>query len=505
MRCGLGSSKLLAFAMSNKNFINSPRFLEMVRRELFFVPDTEKVCSDFASALNMLTGFAVPDSSLIRNILLIYFLALGLILFWGFRKKRTSTAWILCVCCALCGTLLILLYARMTIGKRNSLAAVIHLENALIPESPEESYTALYSRRALRTRIAASGTERNILSVIPFPRTLGILRAKSDTQVLDLHSTLRGGMEVRSLDLPVRTARQFLQRKAAGTLPLQDAMPSPVLLLDRNGMRLLPWKLPFPENVENIFMIFPGGSRLVKTDSEGICTLADGREYMTDPLLRELRTALEKSYSKKYPVLLTVSPAGKKDAAKHPLEKEFILQGKVLRMYPADIRVDENADLLHIPGELLMLSRSDQTGRMLLSGNRLQHGYEFQDGQDITLKLTLPVELQKLRIRSATLDLTLSNPAGVQIRTVLKSDSAQTFTCKNVQGNRYIFTPAKEIPAGNSTHNYLLTIQGSSTLKRRSSSVDVKVARWGILSLNLSLQGTLPDPAGNAGRAVIRK
>ena len=58
MRCGLGSSKLLAFAMSNKNFINSPRFLEMVRRELFFVPDTEKVCSDFASALNMLTGFA---------------------------------------------------------------------------------------------------------------------------------------------------------------------------------------------------------------------------------------------------------------------------------------------------------------------------------------------------------------------------------------------------------------------------------------------------------------
>ena len=493
MRCGLGTSRVLSFALSDKNFKDSPRFLEKIRKELLFVPDTEKVCNDFSSALNMLTGFAVPSTALIRNILLIYFLVLVLILFWGFRKKRTSAGWILCVCFAVFGTGVILWCARMTVGKRNSLAAVIHLEHADLPGSSSESYTALYSRKALQTGVRPSGEERNILSVIPYHRDLGILRQNPNAQVLDLYVNPREGMEIRQLHLPVRTGRQFLNRSSGKTLPLNDRSPAPVLLLGEQGMKLLPWKVPGKEKVESAFMLFPGRSRLVHVDSNALCSLAEGREYLFDPLLRELRTAMEKSYSKKHPVLVTVSPAENADRKKFFADKEFTLQGKVLRMYPTDLCVDREAGNVRIPGELLLLSRNDQTGRMVLSGNRLRAGQDFQEGQEITLKLTLPSALPPFRVRDAVLHLTLSNPGNVQIKPVLKDDSGKVYPCKKGQAGSYRFTVSgkQKLRQEGPARTFLLTLQSFPPVKRKNHySPDTKVARWGVLDLDLTLNGT---------------
>ena len=494
MRCGLGTSKVLAFALSDKIFRSSPRFLEKIRGELLYVPDTEKVCNNFSSALNMLTGFAVPSTALIRNILLVYFLGLILILFWGFRKKRTGTAWVLCVCGAVCGTCLILLYARMTIGKRNSLAAVIRLDNTVLPADSSETYMALYSRKAVQTKLLPEGeAQRNILSVIPYHRELGNLQKNPNAQLLDLHVNPRDGMEIRQLHLPVRTSRQILNRKSPSTLPLKDPGPEPVLELGDQGLKLLPWKIPEGrEHVENVFMLFPGGSRPVQVDSEGFCSLAEGGEYLFNPLNRELRTALEKSYAKKYPVLVTVSPAGGTDNRKHPLDKEFILQGKILRLYGTDLRVDPKADSLRIPGELLLLSRNDQTGRMILSGNRLRTGQDFQEGQEITLKLSLPSQLRSFRIRNAVLNLTFSNPGNVQFQTLLRTDSGRVLTGKKGQGDSYTFTAGKDHKFRNDiTHSCLLTLRSFPALKRKTQSLDMKVARWGLLGLDLTLNGTL--------------
>ena len=489
-RYGLGTVRFLAFAPESDNFPGDADTPRRLTARLLNVPPAGQSLISFRPPLDRLTGFTVPHTETVRNILIFYFAVLVVILFLGFRWKRHIGAWGVGTLTAVLLTAVILIHVRRTIGKRGAIAAVLHVENAQVPGSGH-NYISLYAPAAMKTTVN-SGSYRNLYELLPFRRYLAFSSAGMDNlnaSPLDLRIQADDTMQIHEINLAARTSRQVMEHLSSPVLPANGVnWKAPRLLLSAEGLKMEPWKIPAaPRRIEAAFVLFPNGSKAVDLSPDGICTMKTHASAIADPLIEDIRSAMEKSHSKKYPAVVLVSDM----VRPHPgLDSGFLQQGKNVLVYPADVvTVSDN---IMIPSELFELTPAETGSRMGLDGGRINSAYSIQPGMSISFKLNpsaavdFPAEFSSLTAR-----VTISGSGRVEPILRLTEGSGRhtrNYSGKKTAAGEYRFS-GEDFKRMSSGRKALQLVVEGVLKKEQRKDAELTAENWSLLDLKLELRG----------------
>ncbi|OQA77733.1 MAG: hypothetical protein BWY31_04445 [Lentisphaerae bacterium ADurb.Bin242] len=497
MNFGLGVVKFLAVSPDRSNFPDDRNLSDRFLARICMSNGAAPVYSAFNEPLDKLTGFAVPRVSTVRNLILLYLAVLALVILAGIRMKRAGTAWFAAALISVAATCLILYYVRLSIGGRGSLAALVRIENRMSPGT-SDSFVSLYASSALKTDVLSENL-RNIFSAIPRKGLYVFSPGEEKTSgfaissPLDLRVLPTGSMAIREMNIAARSSRQFTKSDSSETLSaeLPPDFIQPRLAIRQNGFELLPWTAPKGLEIESAFILFPNSSRLLEVSSSGACTMASSTGMMTDPLLENIRNAMEKAYVKNCPALVLVSPAGKSGLV---LEKTFSLQGKRLTLVP--VRVVCPEPKITLPNEMLVLTPSDSTSRLVLDGNKLKKNFTMQADFGVSLSFSLPSAFAGFHPQSALLKISATNTDNVRITPKFKLPDGGTLAGKSLGGNLYLFSGDRLSELVNPMTNMgVLILESAQTKPQTKGNADFTLQTWSLLELELSLKGTLPENA----------
>ena len=489
-RYGLGTVRFLAFAPVQDNFPGDPDTADRYTARLLNIPHTEQSLFSFRAPLDRLTGFTVPHTDTVRNILIFYFAVLLVVLISGFRRNRHISAWAAGTLSAILLTAAILVYVRKTIGKRGAVAAVLHVENAQLPGGGR-NYMSLYAPAAMKTTVKSSST-RNLYELLPFRRYFSFSQAGMDNlnaSPLDLRMQEDDTMLIREINLAARTSRQIMEHQSSPVLPANGVKwKTPRLLLSAEGLHLEPWKIPAGNGrTEAAFVLFPNGSKTAVISPDGICTMKKHDSAIADPLIEDIRRAMEKSHSKKYPAVAVVSDKVKP----HPgLDPGFTQQGKTVTLYPAD--VEAVSDTVMIPAELMELTPAENGSRMGLDGGRINSTFTIQPGMSISLKLNrsaavdFPAEFSSLQVKA-----TISGSGRVEPVLRLTEGTgrqSRTYSGKKIAAGEYRFSGKDFTRLASGRNALTLVIEGVQKKEQRKDA-DLSAENWSLLDLRLELHG----------------
>ena len=487
-RYGLGTVRVLAFAPLTDNFPGDRSTADFYLAKLLSGPDLQQSFAAFREPLDRLTGFAVPQTETVRNLLVLYFAVLLVILVLGFRCKRHISAWLAGTAVAVIMTGLLLHYVNRTLGKRGALAAVLKVVNAELPGS-SCNYISLYASSAVKTTVNP-GSAHNLYEMLPFQRFFAFSRGMDNlnSSPLDLRMQPGDSMLIRDMSLAARSSRQIIEYQFADRLtdPAGD-WRTPCLELSRTGLKLKPWKVPNSGRAEAVFVLFPNGSQAAEISKDGICTLKSHDSAIADPLIADIRNALEKSFSKKHPAVAVVS-GGKIEHA--GLDAGFQRQGKTVTLYPADVKA-VTRDIL-IPTALLPLTPGDSGSRMTLDGGRLNTRYSIQAGMSISLHvnrshaLTIPGEFSDFKVKA-----TISGSGRIEPVVKLQRGSgkkARVITGKKTGIGEYHFTGDEVRTLFSSGKPVSVMIEGIEK-KTRQKDAEYQAENWSLLDLQMELRG----------------
>lgn len=489
-RYGLGTVRFLAFAPVSDNFPGDTDTPNRFTAKLLNVPPVEQSLFSFRPPLDRLTGFTVPHTGTVRNILIFYFAVLVVILFLGFRWKRHISAWGVGALTAILLTAVILIHVRRTIGKRGAIAAVLHVENAQVPGSGR-NYISLYAPAAMKTTVK-NGSLRNLYELLPFRRYFAYSTVGMDNlnaSPLDLRMQADDTMQIHEINLAARSSRQVMEHQSSPVLPANAVnWKAPRLLLSAEGLKMEPWKIPAAaRKIEAAFVLFPNGSKAVELSPDGICTMKKHDSAIADPLIEDIRTAMEKSHSKKYPAVVLVSDMARPHAG---LDPAFLQQGKNVMVYPAEVvTVSDN---IMIPSELFELTPAETGSRMGLEGGRINSVYSVQPGMSISFKLNpsaaaaFPADFSSLTAR-----VTISGSGRVEPVLRLTEGSgryARYYSGKKTAAGEFRFSGEdfKRMSSGGKALQ--LVIEGVLKKEQRKDA-EYTAENWSLLDLKLELRG----------------
>ena len=489
-RYGLGTVRFLAFAPVSENFPGDKDTPYRFTAKLLNVPPAGQSLTAFRAPLDRLTGFTVPHTETVRNILIFYFAVLLVILFLGFRWKRHISAWAVGALSAVLLTAAILIHVKRTIGQRGAIAAVLHVENAHSPGSGR-NYISLYAPAAMKTTVKSS-SRLNLYELLPFRRFFAFSAPGMDNlnaSPLDLRMQADDAMQIHEINLAARTSRQVMEHLSPPVLPVNGVnWKPPRLLLSGEGLKMEPWKIPASaRRIEAAFVLFPNGSKAAELSPDGICTMKGHDSAIADPLIEDIRNALEKSHSKKYPAVVLVSDM----ARPHPgLDPVFLQQGKNVMVYPAD--VVPVSDTVMIPSELFELTPADTGSRMGLDGGRINTAYSVQPGMTISLKLNLsgavdfPADYSSLTAR-----VTISGSGRVEpVLSLIEGSgrSARTYKGKKAAAGEYRFSGEDFKRMSSGGKPLQLVVEGVLKKEQRKDT-EYTAENWSLLDLKLELRG----------------
>ena len=487
-RYGQGTVRVLSFAPLADNFPGDRSTADFYLAQLLNGPSLQQSFIAFREPLDRLTGFAVPQTETVRNLLVLYFAVLLVVLILGFRCKRHISAWLACTAAAIIMTGLLLHYVNRTLGKRGAMAAVLKVVNAELPGS-SRNYISLYASSAVKTTVR-SGSGHNLYEMLPFQRFFAFSRGMDNLNAspLDLRMQPDDTMLINDMNLAARSSRQIIEYQFAESLayPVRKG-PSPCLELSRTGLKLKPWKVPDSGRAEAVFVLYPNGSQAAELSKEGICTLKSHDSAIADPLIADIRNALEKSFSKRHPAIAVVSGGKIKHAG---LDASFQRQGKTVTLYPAEVKA-VTRDIL-IPTALLPLTPGDSGSRMTLDGGRLNTRYSIQSGMSISLNvnrshaLTIPGEFSDFKVKA-----TISGSGRIEPVVKLSRGSgkhARVITGKKIGIGEYHFTGDEVRKFFSSGKPVSVTIEGVEKKTRRKDT-DYQAGNWSLLDLQMELRG----------------
>ena len=489
-RYGLGTVRWLAFAPVPENFPDNTAIADKFIAELLNAPENQQSFAAFRKPLDKLTGFAVPETASVRNILLIYFALLFIILILGFRWKRQMAAWLTCGLTAIVLTAAILSYVHRKLGKRSALAARLQVVNAQIPDSGR-CYISLYAPAEIRTTVR-TGKSGSLFEQLPFRNSFNSIRDRLENlkmAPLDLRMQPDDFMEIREMNLAARSSRQIMEDQSVSVPPGNAPdWTAPQLHLTAEGIRLVPWKIPAAADAEAVFVLFPNGSKPAEITPGGICIMKNHDSALADPLMEDLRTAMEKSHSRRHSAVVVVS----RETDDFPgLEKKFFRQGRRLTVYPADLSAESKNFLF--PNELLVLVPAETASRMVLDGGKINPEYSMQQGMSITLHISrpgarmLPAEFSSLKIKAKIAGSDKIEPV-LKLYTGGKPRGEQLIPGRKTGPGEYLFNGPEVKKLFVSEDPVKLVIEGTAKKTRRAEN-DFTVAHWSLLDLQMELRG----------------
>ena len=485
-RYGLGTVRFLAFAPVQENFPGSQKTADYFIALLLSGPKSQPSLSGFRKPLDQLTGFAVPQAFVVRNILILYFALLLVILVLGFRWKRHVAAWGACTVAAAVLTAVLLIHVNRTLGKRGALAAVLRVENAQLPGTGR-NYISLYSPGEVRTTVRPSGP-LNLFEQLPFPRFFRANQSgEADTLSLPLDLRIQpdNTMLIREMNLAARTSRQIVEHLAPAEQPgPKVSWKPPRLVLDGNGIRLEPWKVPNASRAEAAFVLFPNGSKPAEIRQDGTCVMKEHDSAIADPLVENLRAAMEKSHTGRHAAVVVVS-RGRID---HPgLDRSFIRQGKILTVYPAELTAGSQNILL--PGEMVVLAPAEISSRMALDGGKINPAYSLLPGMNIALHLYrpdalgFPASFSSLKVKVTT----SGGRVEPELRLYADASEKQPVTGKKIGNGEYLFSGKEAVRLLASPEPAKLVIEGKAKQVRQDDPGASE--HWALLEIRLELRG----------------
>ncbi|MBO4649324.1 MAG: hypothetical protein J5806_14340 [Lentisphaeria bacterium] len=499
-RYGLGTVRFLAFAPVQENFPPRSKLADLFTAWLLNGPEPQQSFFSFREPLDQLTGFPVPATSSVRNLLILYFAVLLAILFFGFRWKHHGGAWLACTLAALVLTGALLLAVNRTLGKRGAMAAVLRIVNAQLPGTGY-SCVSVYAPAAMETTVRGNGP-CSLFEALPIRSGPGMYSPFQNLNAspLDLRSIEGGAMEIRNLNLAARTSRQVLEHPASAAPPdTKSGWTVPKFFLNAEGIRMEPWKVPDPARAEAAFVLFPNGSKPAELNPDGTCVMKNHDSAIADPLLENLRKAMEKSYAKKYPAVVIVSG----DKIHHAgVEEKFSQQGKTLTVYPGDLIAESKSVL--IPGELLALTPPDTASKLAVISGRINSQHSLQPGMQITINLNRPDGLSLPAVfTSALVRVSISNNDKIEPVVKLfpsrnvelpgkkaKSRKVVELHGKKVKDGEYLFTGDEVKGLFARMEPATLTVEGRSRQTKRGDA-DLTTGNWSLLDLQVELRGKI--------------
>ena len=292
-------------------------------------------------------------------------------------------------------------------------------------------------------------------------------------------------MQIREMNLAARASRQVMEHLA----PVEQPGPAvswkpPRLILNGNGIRLEPWKVPDAARAEAAFILFPNGSKPAEIRQDGTCVMRAHDSAIADPLVESLRTAMEKSHTGRHAAVVIVS-RGKID---HPgLEKSFIRQGKILTVYPAGVTAETSNILL--PGEMIFLASAELSSRMALDGGKINPEYVLLPGMSIALNLYRPNALEFPAVFSSLKVKVVTSGSRVEpvLRLYADASEKQPADGKKIGNGEYLFTGKELARLLASPEPAKLVIEGKPKQVRQDDPSASE--HWSLLDLKLELRG----------------
>ena len=458
------------------------------------VPAVSSVESSMHTPLDMLTGFSVLPLSVVRNIVLIYFVLLAAVLLAAHFLKKQTAGWLACGVIAIVFAGTIMYAAAGRTGKKiTDLSASVTLTSSIDPESSRSSVSRFSSAEKACN---ITGEKGSSFAMLPPPKNaFGSYSGRYSNQgsstfyriepvktVQNTHG--QGGVQMTVF--PKSSKRYTVVNSPADLFVYQKSMPLPRITLTKDEMHISPWKLPQAEKAESIFYIFPGNPCAGTVTSEGICTpeLTENM-LLSDPMTEALQKSTDLVERKNAPLL----------AAVFPLEEKNFSQGKKIMLYPVDIKVKEKN--IFLPSVFVGLHSSNHTSRMLFEGGSIRKDYSIMVENPLEILFTLPGFCRGMIPEEITVKVEYTGKEYINLMPVLKLPGKKNFIKgKKKDGENTFVFKGEVLEKVLDPHRIAGTVILESSLNETGTTLNAAGMRqftWNLYKLDISVKGKLPE------------
>ena len=497
-RFGLGMVKLLAFAPEDEAFPAAWKVGEKSLALLCRTPVAGVNASASHTVLDMLTGFSVLPVSVVRNIILGYFLLLVVILVIGHYRKKHVFAWFCCGVAALaaCGTILFV-SVKMTDKKKNVIISSVAMVNAFAPEVQKIDSSVFTAENSFRT---AKGDVWEKITALPLPRnSFGYHTGRTGGSGSSRIEPLKAGMDAEGrgtaeMTIFPKSSKRFTgERYGKDLFRMQDLSALPEIHLYGDSVSVRKWVLPGYENAEGIFYVFPGGAKTGSISGEGICSAELGEEILlSDPMLDALRNCTALLKGNAAPFLAGVFPV--QDEKSHH-------QGKKILLYP--LRFVITGEKVTLPPYLIAFTAANHTSRMIFDGMFLREGSEFMAEVNPEIIFSLPSALRGFVPEEIRVKVVYSGREHISMLPKLKLQGKKEYiqAVRGEEADTYIFRgeALKNVLEKDTVSGVLVLVSELTEAGQTVNYSGTKAVTWKLHDLSLSVKGKLP-----AGKKKIR-
>jgi hypothetical protein len=457
--------------------------------------------------------------SLVRNLFLVYFSVLALLMIVGFVTRRSALAWGIAAVYAVVATAFVLQLAKSRGEFDGKLLAAVEIDpNPDGMSRPFQAFYCIYSDANVRLDVAAPD-ETSLLSAIPptnysmMPFALqsassfggggGGFGASSqgrgnEMQIVETYEIQRRNGVALLADLNIRAlaTKQFSLSSslsgavsAAGTVV--PSISRPVVSYSGTGISLEPWSVPAERNPESAFLLYAGGVLALDLADQTVRLSTRPRDTFTsDRIFRTLQTAMTEGFPKMTPSLVLVEPISDPIL---PLPEDTALQGR--RLYLYGVRERCESDSVLISPEQIVFVAGDTSTRMIMNGNRFRKGFEIQGVTSCLFRFQLPPLFSGLVPDEIQVEFSYLNPGGnITVVPHIQLGDKKISGVLSAPGVYVFRDPAMSAA--------LDPLNGSGTLvldaNEKNASLDpaqkLRANQWEMSKLRISVKGTPSVP-----------
>jgi len=356
--------------------------------------------------LALLTGFEIPDASLVQGLLVGYLSVLGLVLGAGFVLRKHTAAWIAATALGVVMTVGIFKVAAARNAKHAAQSvSIVDLAASTNRHLSGHTVMSMFSKKDCRPTLAESNPE-NCLRVLP---PLSRLRGGQVTMASPLVVRRVGGVvtapyvNIQALKPRIFSAVYNLPPTSVGTLPR--------LLFGDHPPRLTPWPLPDWAGKRGVraYALYRNGFLRLNVKG-GKCVGVDTASGMLR--LDTLSSEFEEFFASRLlpdPCLILLRPWTEKTGRLSLDLGDFEQRGYAVDLIPLVSEVPA-AGRVMIPPELIEVRTASVYSRMAGRLGQWQGVLTRQKAQFLEFEALLPRFLADARIDEIQVDLEVSNP-----------------------------------------------------------------------------------------------
>lgn len=411
-RRGLGEVRVATFPVTEATLAQTGAFREMLRLMLH-APLLHDDPSRAEAVLDEMTGFTVPKPGTVRNLLLVYFLLVAVVMGVGLARRRVVQAWL---AAALLGVVVAGLILRQA-ARGGQEASPILAGMEVAAAGRVDGCYSLFSPVDQEVSVAARDDSVRFRAIPPpdssfrFAGSDGLLGGESLGDPLEA-MVRNGRAELDRLTLRTNVARHFAASgQEALADGLQGGLAPPELTVGGEELALTPWPLPEGRHPQLAWLLLPAGVLPLRVEAGTLVLPPGPATFQADEIAHAIEQALRLDLRREHPCLVWLEEA---DEALLPLPPaEMRLRGRRLTLVPVVERLVDAGGKFVVQPEQIVLSAADSATRIQMAGNEIRRestaSLQFEE---LNLRFHLPAVYAGLRAGRVELEFEYVNSGG---------------------------------------------------------------------------------------------